>query len=246
VTRAREQASELRARVEALGAEVIELPAIAIEPIDFAVDSVAAADAEWVVFTSANGVEHFFTRGLLAHGRDARALAGVRAAAIGPGTSRELARHGINADLVPDRFVAESLLAAFPPPARAGARVVIVRAEQARDVLPEGLAALGYAVEVLPVYRTVSGAPDPAAVERVTRGDVDAITFTSSSTVTRFCELVGELGEPQPLVVSIGPVTSATAREHGLRVDVEAATHDLDGVVAALLAALPSLRSTGR
>jgi uroporphyrinogen III methyltransferase/synthase len=105
-------------------------------------------------------------------------------------------------------------------------------------VLPEGLAARGFAVDVLPVYRTVPAEPDADALERVRGGLVDALTFTSSSTVTNFCDLVGKLPEPQPLVVSIGPVTSQTARERGLRVDVEATRHTIDGLVAALLANL--------
>ena len=134
--------------------------------------------------------------------------------------------------------MAESLLQAFPRPAGAGERVVLARAEQARDVLPEGLGQLGYEVEVLPVYRTVPASPDAAALERVRSGAVDAFTFTSSSTVTNFCDLVGKVPEPQPLVVSIGPVTSQTARDRGLRVDVEASEHTIDGLVAALLDAL--------
>jgi uroporphyrinogen III methyltransferase/synthase len=236
VTRAREQASELRVRLETLGAEVIELPAIAIEPVDIRVPDLAAYG--WIVFTSANGVHAFFERGLAPDGRDARTLAGVRVAAIGPGTARALRARGIRADLLPERFVAESLLEAFPPPPVDGARVLIARAEQARDVLPEGLGARGYAVDVLPVYRTVRATPDPGAVERVRSGRVDAITFTSSSTVDNLCAVIGALPQPSPLVVSIGPVTSATAVARGLRVDAEATDHTIDGLVTTLLAAL--------
>ena len=235
VTRAREQASELRTRLEDLGAEVIELPAIAISPIDF---TVPALDAyEWLVFTSVNGVRAFFDRGLAPAGLDARALAGLRIAAIGPGTARELSTRGIGVDLVPERFVAEALLDAFPAPTATGARVLLARAEQARDVLPGGLAARGYSVEVLPVYRTVRAVPDERVVARVRAGDVDALTFTSSSTVDNFCAVVDPLPDPQPLVVSIGPVTSKTAADRGLRVDAEAADHTIDGLVRTLLAA---------
>ncbi len=190
---------------------------------------------EWIVFTSANGVRAFFGRGLAPAGLDTRALAGVRVAAIGPGTARELSARGIGADLLPERFVAESLLEAFPPPGTDRARALVARAEHARDVLPRGLEALGYAVDVLPVYRTVRATPDPAAVERVRAGAVDAITFTSSSTVENLCDVVGALPDPQPLVVSIGPVTSATAVARGLRVDAEATDHTIDGLVATLL-----------
>jgi uroporphyrinogen-III synthase len=141
----------------------------------------------------------------------------------------------VRADVVPERFVAESLLDAFPAPEAGSDRVLLARAEQARDVLPEGLAERGYAVDVLPVYRTVRAEPDPRHLTQVREGRVDAITFTSSSTVTNFCDVVGDLPDPQPLVVSIGPITSATARDRGLRVDAEADPHTIDGLVAVLL-----------
>jgi uroporphyrinogen III methyltransferase/synthase len=236
VTRAREQASELRARLEQLGATVIELPSIALEPIDFALPQLD--QFSWLLFTSANGVDAFFDRGLAPRGLDARALGAVRVAAIGPGTADALATHGVRADLVPPRFVAESLLEAFPDPEMNGARVLIARAASARDVLPEGLAERGYEVEVLAVYQTVPVEPDPDHLARVRAGDVDALTFTSSSTVKNFCEAVGAFEPAQTSVISIGPVTSETARGLGLRVDVEADPHTIDGLVAAVLEAL--------
>jgi uroporphyrinogen III methyltransferase/synthase len=241
VTRAREQASELRQRLEALGAEVIELPAIAIEPVDFALPPLDRYT--WLVFTSANGVTAFLERGLTPAGLDVRALAGLRIAAIGPGTAAALAERGLRADLVPERFVAESLLDAFPAPSGEGERVLLARAERARDVLPAGLAERGYEVDVLGVYRTVAAAPDPALVDRVMRGEVDALTFTSSSTVTNFCEALGPLEVSETSVISIGPVTSETARALGLRVDAEADPHTIDGLVAAVL---ETLRERGR
>jgi uroporphyrinogen III methyltransferase/synthase len=236
VTRAREQASELRARLELLGAAVLELPSIAIEPLEFDVPDLGSY--AWVVFTSVNGVTAFFERGLVPAGLDARAFRSARVAAIGPGTAAALAGWGIRPDVVPERFVAESLLDAFPAPSGAGERALLARAELARDVLPAGLAERGYDVEVLPLYRTLPAAPDPDTLERVRRGEVDALTFTSSSTVSNFSDLVGTAPDPQPLVVSIGPVTSTTARERGLRVDVEASEHTIDGLVDALLGAL--------
>jgi uroporphyrinogen III methyltransferase/synthase len=237
VTRAREQASSLRTRLEELGAEVIELPSIAIEPVDFEVPPLA--EYAWLVFTSANGVDAFFDRGLAPAGLDARALGGVRVAAIGPGTSDALARRGICVDLLPERFVAESLLAAFPDPEQAGERVLIARAESARDVLRQGLTAGGYSVSVLGVYRTVPVEPEPADLARVRAGEVDAVTFTSSSTVTNFCDAVGPDAAPVR-VVSIGPVTSDTARERGLTVHAEADPHTIDGLVDAVCAVLSS------
>ena len=230
VTRAREQASELRSRLELLGADVVELPAIEVEPVDFTLPDLA--DYRWVIFTSANGVDAFFERGLASGGLDARALSPARVAAIGPGTANALTRHGVRADLVPERFVAESLLDAFPDGA---GRVLLARAEAARDVLPDGLGAKGYTVDVLSVYRTVTAPVDPHSVARLHAGEIDAITFTSSSTVTNFCDVVGVLPEPGPQIVSIGPVTSETARARGLRVDAEADPHTIDGLVAALV-----------
>jgi uroporphyrinogen III methyltransferase/synthase len=238
VTRAREQASTLRSALEDLGASVVELPTIAVEPVDFALPDLASYD--WLVFTSVNGVDAFFVDGLWQRGLDARALAGLRVTAIGPATASTLLAYDVNVDLVPERAVAESLLEAFPDPAAHGARVLLVRAEQGRDVLPDGLAARGYAVDVLAVYRTVRADPDPATLDRVRAGDVDAITFTSSSTVDNICDLLGTVPDPQPLVVSIGPATSETARARGLRVDVEADPHTIDGVIVALLSVLAS------
>jgi uroporphyrinogen III methyltransferase/synthase len=183
-------------------------------------------------------VAAFFDRGLAPAGLDTRALSHLRVAAIGPGTAAALAEHGLRIDLLPDRFVAEALLEAFQPATAGDERVLVARAEQARDVLPAGLSERGYGVDVLAVYRTVAASPDTAELERVRGGGVDALTFTSSSTVTNLCDLLGEVPAPQPLVVSIGPVTSKTAMERGLRVDVEAAEHTIDGLVDALLGAL--------
>jgi uroporphyrinogen III methyltransferase/synthase len=233
VTRAREQASALSARLEDLGAEVLALPAIEISPLTFTLPDLSAY--EWLVFTSANGVRAFFHDGLAPAGLDARALAGVRLAAIGPGTAHALTTRGLRADLLPERFVAESLLEAFPDPATDGARVLLARADVARDILPEGLEERGYTVDVLPVYRTRPATPDPALVARVREGRFDAVTFTSSSTVDNFCAQVDPRPDPFPTVVSIGPVTSATARARGLRVDAEAEQHTIDGLVATLL-----------
>ena len=234
VTRAREQASGLRATLETLGAAVAELPAIVVEPL--AVTLPDLSRFAWLVLTSANGVEALFAA-LRAAGRDARALAGVRVAVIGPGTAAALDAHGVHADLLPERFVAEALLEAFPAPSRPGEAVLVARAAQARDVLPDGLGARGYTVEVLPLYATRPAPPDDEVVAALHAGRVDAVTFTSSSTVTNFCDAVGPLEHP-PLVVSIGPVTSATARERGLPVDAEASEHTIDGLVARLVETL--------
>jgi uroporphyrinogen III methyltransferase / synthase len=243
VTRARAQASQLSDRLAALGAEVVEVPAIEIgDPDDGGAALRAAVDRidgyDWVVFTSPNGVDRFF-----AHVPDSRALGGVRVAAIGPGTADALAGVRIVPDLVPPRFVAESLLDAFPPPSdlpSTGKRVLLARAAVARDVLPDGLRALGWDVDVVDAYRTRAGHPGEAAL--ASAGSADAVTFTSSSTVTNYLDVAGAERVP-PVVACIGPVTAATARDHGLDVTVEATEHTVAGLVDALVSVLGSARS---
>jgi len=234
VTRAREQASALSERLAALGAEVIELPTIAVvDPVDAGVALRAAAervaDYDWVAFSSANAVERFCA---LLH--DARAFGPARVAAMGTATAEALRRFGIEADLVPERFVAEGLVEAFP----AGpGRVLLPQAAVARDALTEGLQSKGWDVEVVEAYRTEPVQPDDATVAAARRAD--AVTFTSSSTVRNYVDAVGVDAVP-PVVACIGPVTAETAKELGLRVDVVAETSTVDGLVDALVAALAS------
>ena len=234
VTRAREQASELRARLESLGAEVLELPAIRIEPIDVALPDLE--EYAWLVCTSVNGVRALFERGLAPLGHDARALGRLRVAAIGPGTAAAFAARGITPDLVPERYVAEALVEAFPAPEAPGDRVLL----GTRRGRPRRAARWAWRRAATPsrCFRCTARcrrSPRSRCSTTVRDGQVDAITFTSSSTVTGFCDLVGTLPDPQPTVVSIGPVTSETARARGLRVDAEADEHTIDGVVTALL-----------
>jgi uroporphyrinogen III methyltransferase / synthase len=235
VTRAAEQAGSLSDRLRQRGAAVIEVPTIRIEGpadggagLDDAVGRISSFD--WVVVTSANGA-----RSLCSRLRDARDLAGVKIAAIGSATAAELAQAGLVADLVPDRFVAESLLEIFPAPPVTGqgsGRVLLPRAAVARDVLPDGLAAEGWDVEVVEAYRTAPATVDPTMRARIARAD--AITFTSASTVRNFVEAAGFDAVP-PLVAAIGPITAAAAREDGIEVSVVAAEHTLDGLVDALV-----------
>jgi uroporphyrinogen III methyltransferase/synthase len=236
VTRARAQASGLATTLRALGAEVVEAPAIRIEPrpVDGDVARVAEAigDYDFVCFTSPNGVTLLF-EALAAGGRDARALAGATVAAIGPGTARALEERGIRPDVVPERSVAEALLAALAEHGLAGKRVLIPRAADARDVLPDGLRERGAEVDVVALYDTLGEPLDADAMNAL--AGADYVTFTSSSTVTRFLEAAGGQVPNGARIVSIGPVTSATAREHGLEVHVEAARHDIDGLVEALV-----------
>ena len=238
VTRAREQASDLVERLHELGAATVELPVIEIgEPADGGAALREAArrvgDYDWVAFTSANAVIRFFAA-LGAVGLDSRALGGRRVAAIGPGTADALAAAGVRADLVPERFVAESLLDAVP----AGpGRVLLPRAAVARDALPAGLERRGYTVDVVEAYRTAVGRP--AAEALVAAATAHAVTFTSSSTVTNYLAVAGDVPVP-PVVACIGPITADTARAAGLTVDVVAAEHTIDGLVTALVEALGS------
>jgi uroporphyrinogen III methyltransferase / synthase len=236
VTRARAQASGLAARLAGLGAEVVEAPAIRIEPRLLEGELLAAVsrirDYALLCLTSPNGVRLLFAA-LGATGGDARALGGTTIAAIGPGTAAELERHGIRADVVPERFIAEGLveeLAAIPVDGR---RVLVARAAEARSVLPDALRERGAEVDDVALYET---RPEPLADGRRQQlARATYVTFTSSSTVRFFLEAGGELPAGARLV-SIGPVTSETARELGLRVDVEAGRHDIDGLVDALVA----------
>jgi uroporphyrinogen III methyltransferase/synthase len=235
VTRARAQASGLARRLEELGARVIEAPAIRIEPRPAPdVDARVARVGEYslVCVTSPNGAA-LLMDALERGGRDARALAGVTVAAIGPGTAAELRRRGIAADVVPERSVAEALVEALRDVAIEGRRVLVARASEARDVLPDALAERGAQVDVLPLYDTVA---EPLADDALNAAaGADYVTFTSSSTVRFFMNGIDGHFPSGARVVSIGPVTSATAREHGLEVHVEAERHDVDGVVQALV-----------
>ncbi len=252
VTRARAQTSGLARRLRELGAEVVQAPVIRIQPVAGVVEEeggVALQSSgvglqppldlspyDLICLTSPNSVACLFER-LTQSGRpqtDARALAGARVAAIGPGTARALAEHGIAADVVPDRYVAESLVAALAElPVR---RALIARAREARDVLPDALRARGVEVDVLELYETVAEPLTPPALAAA-RG-ADYIAFTSSSTVRFFLEAAGGSADLSPTtrIASIGPVTSATLRKRGLEPHVEAERHDIEGLVAALLA----------
>jgi uroporphyrinogen III methyltransferase / synthase len=224
VTRARAQASGLAARLRALGAQVVEAPVIRAEPLDTAIPDLTAYDL--VVLTSPTGVHLLFER----LPGDARAWAGRTVAAIGPGTAAALREHGIEPDVLPERAVAESLLEALADvPARSA---LVARAQEARDVLPDGLRERGVEVDVLALYRTVAEPLEGEALEAAL--GADWIAFTSASTVRHFLDASGG-AKPQGRAVSIGPVTSTALRDSGIEPAVEAAEHDVEGLVAAVL-----------
>ena len=218
-------------------------PTIRILPIedfgdlDRAIDRIGTYD--WVIFTSVNGVEKFFER-FFQIKEDIRQMAGPRLGAIGPVTAATIRRHGLKVELLAKEFVAEGVLEILSQHEVRGRRFLIPRAEKARDILPEGIARMGGNVDVVTVYKT--GLPDDADVARIRtmleRKELDALTFTSSSTVTHFVRMMGESGVSALIdgvtVASIGPITSKTLRESGLGVDVEAAEYTIEGLINAL------------
>jgi uroporphyrinogen III methyltransferase/synthase len=237
VTRARAQAIGLAATLGALADDVIELPAIRIVP---RIDSDAVRDAigaihsyALICLTSPNGVRLLF-EALDAAGLDARALANATVATIGPGTAAALGQRGIRPDVIPERSVAEALVESLAGVDVAGRPVLVARAAEARDVLPEALRERGAKVDVVALYETVAEDPDPEVVDAARSADY--VTFTSSSTVRNLVAAVGDRFPERARIVSIGPVTSDAAREAGLEVDAEAERHDPEGLVDALLA----------
>jgi len=245
VTRPRAQAGELAARLEDLGAEVELVPTIEITPppdpvaLDRAVQ--AAGTYDWIVFTSVNGVRVFFER-MAALGGDVRTLASARIAAIGPQTAAELERRLLRPAIVPAEYRAEGLLDALGEGDLRGRRVLLPRAAGARAILPDTLRARGAHVDEVIAYAAIapSAADADGLRNALTAGAIDAITFTSSSTVRNFAALAGAdalaaiAGAPRPLVACIGPVTADTARELGLRVDVIAPTYTAAALAQAL------------
>ena len=237
VTRARSQASKLTAALEALGAGVIEAPAIELKApednykaLDEAISHVQ--DYHWLIFTSTNGVEHFFNR-LFAAGKDTRALGFAKVAAIGSATAGKLREYGIKADVVPQEFRAEGVLAALKGKLPPHAKILLPRAQEAREILPEKLREQGHTVEVAPVYQTVAAEGNAEELKaKLAAGEIDLVTFTSSSTVTNLLKL---LGGKEPLsgvkLACIGPVTAETARCEGLEPEIEAFEYTINGLV---------------
>jgi uroporphyrinogen III methyltransferase/synthase len=239
VTRATQQAGTLSRVLREQGARVIEMPATKVARLDSAGLRAAIArlqEYQWLVFTSQNAVSVFWEQ-LLAASRDGRALAGLRVAAVGPGTAGALLERGIIVDVVPERFVAEGLLDAFRERSDLEeANVLYVTAEGARDVLRAGLEELGARVDVVEAYRSVrDGRGARRLRQNLERGGVSFVTVTSASAVKAFVELVGEDAARGARLVSIGPATSAAAREAGLDVVAEAEEATMDSLVRAII-----------
>jgi uroporphyrinogen III methyltransferase / synthase len=239
VTRTRRQAGALSAKLLLLGADVLELPTIRIEPpedlLEFGELVRDAYQYDWLVFTSPNGVSAFFDMFFKLY-QDTRNIGGVRIAAIGPGTAQRIRDYHLTVEVQPEEFVAEAVVDALQQfESVENLKFLLVRAENARDVLPKRLTQLGAIVDEAIAYRTVPETQDATgARERFEREGADLITFTSSSTVTNFLAL--KLPWPGNLrTASIGPITSETMRQAGLKVDVEAPRHDIDGLVEAIV-----------
>jgi uroporphyrinogen III methyltransferase/synthase len=239
VTRTRRQAGVLSARLQLLGADVIELPTIRIEPpkelLEFGELVRDAYQYDWLIFTSPNGVTAFFDMFFKLY-QDTRNIGNVRIAAIGPGTAQMIRNYHLTVEVQPNDFVAEAVAEALREyESLDNLKLLLVRAENARDVLPKRLTQLGAILDEAIAYRTVLETQDSTgARERFERDGADLVTFTSSSTVTNFLAL--KLPWPGNLrTASIGPITSETMRQAGLKVDVEAERHDIDGLVEAIV-----------
>lgn len=240
VTRSRDQASELSALLREQGAEPVEFPVIRISPpesfdeLDAALDRIETYD--WMLFTSANGVRAVIDR-LHQLGHDLRWLKGPKIGAIGPATAETIGCLGVRVDFTPSKFVAESVVEEFPEDP-AGKRVLIPRAKEAREVLPERLREKGAQVDVVTSYVTESDTSDESDRIRqmLSDGEIDIITFTSSSTVKNFIQLVGRESVPEGVTIAcIGPITAQTAEEHGLKPDIVAEEHTVEGLVEAIV-----------
>ena len=252
VTRARQQASALSGRLAELGAVPIEYPTIEIQPVEDAAPFEEAITSierfSWIVFTSTNGVDAFWER-LKKFGRDARALANAKICAIGPSTAAALEAHGLTADWLPRAFVTDSILEGFGQFDLKGAQVLMARADIAPPMLADGLRAMGAEVADVTAYRTVPSSESRQRLLSVLeRFEVDAVTLTSSSTARNLVDGIdGRLDLLRGLTIaSIGPVTSGTARDLGLTIDVEAQIHTIDGLVQALLSWATSRSDPGR
>lgn len=240
VTRSRAQASKLTASLEVLGADVWEVPAIEIQDpsdgfaeIDEAIKRIR--EYKWLIFTSVNGVDNFFER--MSEARlDGRALANAKVCAIGSATADELEAWGIIADVVPEKFVAEGVIEALQGEIAKGDRVLIPRAKEAREVLPDTLREMGAEVDVVTAYETVKAKVDPEPLKQaLSAGDIDIVTFTSSSTVKNLLEIIGDAELLKKVkLAAIGPVTANTLKENGLEPTIVAEEYTIAGLVEAI------------
>lgn len=243
VTRSREQASALVEKLSELGADCVECPTIKIVPVkdhsklEAAIKNLKSYD--WLIFTSVNGVAFFFDT-LFNLGLDSRALGGLKTAVIGPATHEKLLSFGVNADVIPESYVAESVIEAFKSEDVKGKKFLLPRAKDARSVLPVQLTEMGGIVDEIITYEAVEDTEQSAEITKLLeRGEIDMMTFTSSSTVSNFVKNIpeGRLAElmKNVKIASIGPITSETAQSLGLEIDIEADVFTIPGLCDAIL-----------
>ncbi|HUL31368.1 MAG TPA: uroporphyrinogen-III synthase [Thermodesulfobacteriota bacterium] len=242
ITRARQQSGDFTARLRKLGAEVIEFPTIEMIPplrwdaVDQAVDRLNSYD--WIIFTSANGVTFFWQR-LSKEGGPNRFPSSLRVCAIGPATAGRLREKRTSVHYIPKEYIAESILEGFEKIGIRGKRILLARAKKARDVLPKGLRKMGGEVDVVEVYRTIKPKGGSKKLKKLLAdGKIDVITFTSSSTVNHFADLLKKEDLKTLLkntvTACIGPVTAKTAREWGLKVGILPRQYTIPGLTRAI------------
>ena len=243
ITRAREQSAEFGVRLRSLGAEVIESPTIEIVPplswedLDRAMDQLASYD--WIIFTSVNGVIYFWQR-FSERNRNAHFPSPIKVCAIGPATANRLRERGVRVDYTPKEFIAEAILEGVEKMGIQGERILLARVKKARDVLPLGLRRLGAEVDVIEAYRTLKPRGGSRKLRKtLTGGEVDVVTFTSSSTVNHFAELLKKEELKHLLkdvtVACIGPVTARTAEGLGMKVRIQPKEYTIPALTAAIV-----------
>lgn len=242
ITRARDQSGDFSTQLKKWGAEVIEFPTIEIVPplrwlkLDCAIDQLKSY--HWIIFTSANGV-HFFWRRLKEKGKS-RLPFSLKVCAIGPATAKQLTKKKIAIDYMPNEFIAEAILKGFKRMALGGKRILLARAQKARDVLPRGLRKMGAKVDVVEVYRTIRPKQGAKRLKQIlSEGKIDVIGFTSSSTVNHFVEFLKKEDLKKMLkgiaIACIGPVTSKTARGWGMKVRIQPKQYTIPGLTQAIV-----------
>ena len=242
VTRAREQSGDFATRLKKLGAEIIEFPTIEIVPLirwkelDRAIDRLKSYD--WILFTSANGV-HFFWQRLKERGGASHLPPSLKVGAIGPATAKQLKEKGVSVHYIPKEFIAESILEGFEKKFIKGKHILLTRAKKARDILPKGLRKMGAEVDVVEAYRTVRPKGGSKKLKKILEdGKMDVITFTSSSTVNHFAELLKKEDLKKLLkgiaMACIGPVTARTAKEWGLKTQIQPKQYTIPALTQAI------------
>jgi uroporphyrinogen III methyltransferase/synthase len=244
ITRTREQSGDFSTQLRKLGAGVIEFPTIEVVPptrwkeLDQAIDRLRSYD--WILFTSANGVNFFWQR-LEERGKPPRLPSSLKVCAIGPATADQLRKKRVSVHYVPKEFIAESILEGFKKVRMEGKRILLARAKKARDILPKGLRRMGAEVDVVEVYRTVKPKGGPKKLKKLlTEEKIDVITFTSSSTVNHFADLLQKEDLDRLVkgiaIACIGPVTARTAKEKGLEVRIQPKQYTIPALTRAIAA----------